>query len=843
MRHTHSLSQLPNALIYTSDTDAVTIMREYLSRYGCQVFVNTSEAIDAQYCFIVGTADFVTELIEKHAAYPEKSLVIVWSYDSLPLSFQFHWKGKIAIVSPSLWNQKTIEDIFRFLIISKEKYLVAGLEGKPAFIDYPKNITQPQYNQTAQNTADISPVAANEDVHPKIHIRQHPTLSPKNISDDYDQDRVAKTIASVYTKKIVTPSFQTKKKSLWKPFRIASGLVLICVAIFIPYIVVGLQSLTILDCAKSSDLSCFVRLSKPYRTTVSVALSYDQATSSVLRVFYPGYHSPFYPYLTVSFQVSSIMEEAPTLLDSAHALSRGIITPLSNTPVLSLSQKLLAQIRMVNKQLGVIQNSLDSIVNNNKNILGMIDSGNIRIRAQKEVATTIDLASQAEKFLSIYPDLGGFRNPKLYIVLLQNSAELRPTGGFIGSIMLLRVDGGVLTEKIVHDVYTMDGQLRGHVTPPDPIKNLLGQEHWYLRDSNWDPDFPASAKKAIWFYEKETGDSVDGVIALNSEVIRKYLQFTGPIHLQDIGETISSDDFYEKAYGLTEQGFFPGSTKKRDFLGSLSMHILSSFDQTNKNNSIELLRVIMDSIISGDIAIYSSDEQIQKRITTFGWSGNIPRFTNCLGVPLSTFSCTTIPVHINESNMSVSKMSPFIDRTQSREIIIEANGVITEHITRTMTNTKEPGAVGMDYTTYLQFIVHNDSVIQSINIDGMPIPKKEISTAQPLPYWEFTQEENRGNIGIATIIKAGSSQTIHASITHLQPVAFGKNGAFIEVITQRQSGTGDIPSSTVIRYPHDWKASSALINPLGSLAIRGQLEYNSGLSRDETMYLILGKKP
>ena len=67
--------------------------------------------------------------------------------------------------------------------------------------------------------------------------------------------------------------------------------------------------------------------------------------------------------------------------------------------------------------------------------------------------------------------------------------ELRPTGGFIGSYAIMTFDKGRLAEIVVNDVYTADGQLKGHVDPPEPIRKYLGEGGWFLRDSNWDPDF------------------------------------------------------------------------------------------------------------------------------------------------------------------------------------------------------------------------------------------------------------------------------------------------------------------------------------------------------------------
>src|SRR3989304_7021495 len=42
------------------------------------------------------------------------------------------------------------------------------------------------------------------------------------------------------------------------------------------------------------------------------------------------------------------------------------------------------------------------------------------------------VASYTDNFLAMYPRLAGFKNKQTYLVLLQNSAEPRPTGGFFG---------------------------------------------------------------------------------------------------------------------------------------------------------------------------------------------------------------------------------------------------------------------------------------------------------------------------------------------------------------------------------------------------------------------------
>ena len=123
----------------------------------------------------------------------------------------------------------------------------------------------------------------------------------------------------------------------------------------------------------------------------------------------------------------------------------------------------------------------------------------VQRKGEETLASLTDIRkalSYGESLLLLYPRLAGFDGPKRYLVLLQNSNELRPTGGFIGSIGKLLFDEGKMRDFTIQDVYAVDGQLKGHIDPPGPIRDLLNQEHWYLRDSNWDPDFTQSGARA-----------------------------------------------------------------------------------------------------------------------------------------------------------------------------------------------------------------------------------------------------------------------------------------------------------------------------------------------------------
>ncbi len=116
------------------------------------------------------------------------------------------------------------------------------------------------------------------------------------------------------------------------------------------------------------------------------------------------------------------------------------------------------------------------------------------------------------------PQLLGSEKPVNYLLLSQDNHELRPTGGLISSFGIFTFDKGRLSQKVFMDTKSADVQLKGHVEPPNAIKRYLGENNWYLRDSNWDPDFRLTAPKVEWFLENEINQPVDGVIAVDAEL-------------------------------------------------------------------------------------------------------------------------------------------------------------------------------------------------------------------------------------------------------------------------------------------------------------------------------------
>jgi hypothetical protein len=159
----------------------------------------------------------------------------------------------------------------------------------------------------------------------------------------------------------------------------------------------------------------------------------------------------------------------------------------------------------------------------------------------------------------------GTSGPRRYLVLAQDPAELRPTGGFIGTVGVVEFDRGRIVERRFQGVDTLDGRAGlPHVEPPAPLAgHLLGDESWRLADANWSPDFPTAARQSLELYELETGDrSIDGVVALTTYAIDALLEVTGPVEVPGYGVTVRAGETTLTGLQQTRSPLAPGGDRK-----------------------------------------------------------------------------------------------------------------------------------------------------------------------------------------------------------------------------------------------------------------------------------------
>lgn len=231
-------------------------------------------------------------------------------------------------------------------------------------------------------------------------------------------------------------------------------------------------------------------------------------------------------------------------------------------------------------------------------------------------------------FLKVAPVILGTPEKQTYLFLLQNNTELRPTGGFIGTYGILQLQDGDIKEFATDNIYNLDNPVKKelHVTPPEPLQRYLSMTQWFMRDSNWHPDFPISAEKAVEFYHLENGpvETINGVISVTPNVIHDLLTITGPITID--GDEYNADNLTEKLQYEVEVAFRQegiSDAGRKAVIGKLANQIMDRIMDTPKSQWSDLATVLLDNLEEKHIMIYSNNSDVQTLMSEIGWDGSL----------------------------------------------------------------------------------------------------------------------------------------------------------------------------------------------------------------------------
>jgi hypothetical protein len=141
------------------------------------------------------------------------------------------------------------------------------------------------------------------------------------------------------------------------------------------------------------------------------------------------------------------------------------------------------------------------------------------------------------------PVLLGADTPRTFLILMQNSDELRPSGGYINAAGHIVFDQGRIVDFVMQDSYAVDRLTEEYPYPPDPLYQYMAAEYWVLRDAGWSPDFPATASTAIQLYALGQHVAADGVIALDQQALAYLLSAFDSVQVD--GEYVTGDNVIE----------------------------------------------------------------------------------------------------------------------------------------------------------------------------------------------------------------------------------------------------------------------------------------------------------
>ncbi|MBD7958576.1 DUF4012 domain-containing protein [Microbacterium sp. Sa4CUA7] len=157
------------------------------------------------------------------------------------------------------------------------------------------------------------------------------------------------------------------------------------------------------------------------------------------------------------------------------------------------------------------------------------------------VAQIEPLIAPAQQALAVLPGMLGAEGPRNYLVLVQNNAESRGTGGNPAALVLLHVEDGAIS--IAQQASSQDF-MNGRPNPVaelDPATVALYGDKVgrYMQDVTMTPDFAESARIMGAFWAETFGTPIDGTVSIDPVALSYLMAATGPVSLPN-GDVLES---------------------------------------------------------------------------------------------------------------------------------------------------------------------------------------------------------------------------------------------------------------------------------------------------------------
>lgn len=319
-----------------------------------------------------------------------------------------------------------------------------------------------------------------------------------------------------------------------------------------------------------------------------------------------------------------------------------------------------------------------------------------------KVAPALQMTAEANELLQSFGTVAELRGiahaflgdsgNKVYLIVAQNSAEMRSTGGFPGSVGLLRISNGKLSVgdfSSCVDVFEVATNATYGITDTE-MTFTKGRVIW-THGAGYQPDFGRAAWIWARAYERRTGTHVDGVISLTPATVQHVLAFAGPITLSD-GTELTGDNATRILQCTLYWKYLQTRWEIRsnaDYVDRLfSEAAKKAFDKLKGSVSLsslpELLDIAKGCIERHEALVWLANVDDRPAIASLHCSGieNKDPATPVMGVFFNTFVASKTGWYVDQT-IEIGEGVRNADGTTSYPVKVTWVNTITEHEGRT----------------------------------------------------------------------------------------------------------------------------------------------------------------
>lgn len=321
---------------------------------------------------------------------------------------------------------------------------------------------------------------------------------------------------------------------------------------------------------------------------------------------------------TVSRVAHDISTDAlPPVVDLANQINVNTYSPRDGKIDIAAINEIAPTVSRVAKALTAAQKDLRRIDANSLLVplRGPVSTIQFKIGNARSAADSADLAAK------LLPDMLGQKETRRYLLLVQNNAEIRSTGGIPGSFAILKAEGGKLSMGF-------QGSYQDLKQFPEPVVPITKNENAVfaqtlvtnILDTTITPDFPRTGEIAKAMAAKGLDTKVDGVISVDPVAMSYVLAGTGPVKLQGgvvIDQNNAVDLLLSKTYQLLKD------PEEQDSVFEIAARAIFDVVKEGRGEPRLVIDGLVKSASENRLMVWSSHKSEQSLIEPSALSGQL----------------------------------------------------------------------------------------------------------------------------------------------------------------------------------------------------------------------------
>ncbi len=462
------------------------------------------------------------------------------------------------------------------------------------------------------------------------------------------------------------------------------------------------------------------------------------------------------PNLGAVRQVTVVVDDMavdvmPSLADLAQVMQPGDLAPRNGAINLAPIEQASGTLQRADEAVVASRAAIDAI--DRSALLRPV--GEAVQTLSNKLASAAAVTATGARAARLLPPMLGADGARDYLVVFQNLAEARATGGIFGSYAVVHVDKGKIT---VADNGTPTRTL-GVFEPPvatlsaDQRALYTDRPVVFPADVNLSPDFPFAASTFAKMYTERTGRTVDGLIAIDPVALSYLMRGTGPVDVGD-GVTLTAENVVSVLLSGAYQQFDDSiGTAARDAF--LARAAAAAFTAVSKGggNAQETMKGLLRAGSERRLLLWSADPKEQTELADTQLGGQFPQQSDQ----------PVIGVFLNDG--TGGKMSYYLHN----EVSVTAAGCTADGLRRLqMTLTMRSGAPpsGLpDYVTGPMGLVDAYSIRTNVSVFAPVGGRVEHAVVDGVVTGLSVGMEGGTEVGIvASDLEPGATTTIVLSI-------------------------------------------------------------------------------